>query len=94
MKKSVFSHLGVIAGLALAAGTAQADKLTYYCSAQEDWCQLMARSFEEATGIDVDMTRKSSGETYAQVRAEASNPKGTSGGAEQVTRTCRRPRKA
>ncbi len=76
MRKSVFSYLGVIAGLALATGTAQADKLTYYCSAQEDWCQLMARSFEEATGIDVDMTRKSSGETYAQVRAEASNPKG------------------
>ncbi len=76
MKKFVFSLLGVIAGLALAAGMAQADKLTYYCSAQEDWCQLMARSFEEATGIDVDMTRKSSGETYAQVRAEASNPKG------------------
>ena len=57
-------------------GAAQAEKLTYYCSAQEDWCQLMARSFEEATGIDVDMTRKSSGETFAQIRAEASNPKG------------------
>ena len=55
---------------------AQADKLTLYCSAQEDWCQLMARSFEEATGIDVNMTRKSSGETFAQVKAEASNPKG------------------
>lgn len=62
--------------LAMSAGTAQADKLTYYCSAQEDWCQLMARSFEEATGIDVNMTRKSSGETFAQVRAESSNPKG------------------
>jgi iron(III) transport system substrate-binding protein len=64
--------------LALTASTAasHADKLTFYCSAQEDWCQLMARSFEEATGIDVNMTRKSSGETFAQVRAEASNPKG------------------
>ena len=62
--------------LSMAASAAQADKLTYYCSAQEDWCQLMARSFEEATGIDVNMTRKSSGETFAQVRAEASNPKG------------------
>lgn len=49
--------------LSMTAGAAQADKLTYYCSAQEDWCQLMARSFEEATGIDVNMTRKSSGET-------------------------------
>ena len=58
------------------AGAARADNLTLYCSAQEDWCQLLARSFEEATGIDVDMTRKSSGETFAQVKAEASNPKG------------------
>lgn len=59
-----------------AVGAAQAAKLTLYCSAQEDWCQLMARSFEDATGIDVDMTRKSSGETFAQIKAESSNPKG------------------
>ena len=66
------------AGLALvaSAGAVQAEKLTFYCSAQEDWCQLMARSFEEASGIDVNMTRKSSGETFAQVKAEESNPKG------------------
>jgi len=25
-----------------------AEKLTYYCSAQEDWCQLMVTGFEEA----------------------------------------------
>ena len=57
-------------------GSAQAASLTLYCSAQEDWCQLLARSFEDATGIDVNMTRKSSGETFAQIRAESSNPKG------------------
>jgi len=59
-----------------AVGAAQAAKLTLYCSAQEDWCQLMSRSFEDATGIKVNMTRKSSGETFAQVKAESSNPKG------------------
>ncbi len=62
--------------MAASIGAARADKLTLYCSAQEDWCQLMARSFEAATGIDVNMTRKSSGETFAQVKAESSNPKG------------------
>ena len=61
----------MIAGPAMAA-----EKLTYYCSAQEDWCQLMANGFEDATGIKVNMTRKSSGETFAQLKAEASNPKG------------------
>jgi ABC-type Fe3+ transport system, periplasmic component len=58
------------------AAPAQADNLTLYCSADEAWCQLMARGFEEETGIKVDMTRKSSGETFAQVKAEAANPKG------------------
>ncbi|SHF59391.1 iron(III) transport system substrate-binding protein [Litoreibacter ascidiaceicola] len=62
--------------MAASVTAAQAEKLTLYCSAQEDWCQLMARSFEDATGIDVNMTRKSSGETFAQIKAESSNPKG------------------
>ena len=53
-----------------------ADKLTFYCSAQEDWCQLMTKEFSAATGIKVNMTRKSSGETFAQIKAESSNPKG------------------
>ncbi len=68
----------LVAAAVLAASTsmASAAKLTLYCSAQEDWCQSMARGFEEATGIDVNMTRKSSGETFAQVKAESSNPKG------------------
>ena len=69
----------IVAGvmrLSISASAASAAKLTFYCSAQEDWCQLMARSFEDATGINVNMTRKSSGETFAQIRAEASNPKG------------------
>jgi len=61
---------------ALCTSAVAAEKLTYYCSAQEDWCQLMATGFEEATGIDVSMTRKSSGETLAQIKAESANPKG------------------
>ncbi len=68
---AMLSILGAVNGNAMAA-----EKLTYYCSAQEDWCQLMATGFEEATGIKVNMTRKSSGETLAQLKAEASNPKG------------------
>ena len=50
--------------------------LTLYCSPQIEWCQLMIAEFTKATGIKVAMTRKSSGETFAQVKAEASNPKG------------------
>ena len=70
------SLLATAAALMVSTYMAQAAKLTFYCSAQEDWCQSMARGFEEATGIDVNMTRKSSGETFAQIKAEEANPKG------------------
>jgi iron(III) transport system substrate-binding protein len=43
---------------------------------QEEWCRNMVAAFERQTGIKVAMTRKSSGEFYAQVQAEASNPRG------------------
>ena len=75
----MYRRLAAASGIALSllAGNAfSAEKLTYYCSAQEDWCQLMAKGFEEASGIKVNMTRKSSGETMAQLKAEGSNPKG------------------
>jgi len=75
--KQVVTCTAVTVGLALSPGISiAAEKLTYYCSAQEDWCQLMTREFEKETGIKVAMTRKSSGETYAQLRAESKNPKG------------------
>jgi iron(III) transport system substrate-binding protein len=65
------------AALALAPFAAQAQgTLTLYCSVQEEWCRPMAAAFERETGIRVNMTRKSSGETYAQVKAERQNPRG------------------
>ena len=36
----------------------------------------MVTTFERETGIKVSMTRKSSGEFYAQLKAEAANPRG------------------
>jgi iron(III) transport system substrate-binding protein len=61
----------------VAAATAHADgSLTVYCTVQEEWCQLMVNEFERETGIDVAMTRKSTGETFAQIQAEAANPRG------------------
>ena len=46
-----------------------AEELTLYCSPQIEWCQVMIEEFQKATGIEVAMTRKSSGETFAQVKA-------------------------
>jgi len=65
----------VLALLAPAAARAQGE-LVLYCSVQEEWCRPMVAAFEKATGIKVLMTRKSSGEFYAQIKAEAANPRG------------------
>ena len=61
----------VLPGIAAAQGN-----LVVYCAVQEEWCRPMVAAFERKTGIKVAMTRKSSGEIYAQVKAEASNPRG------------------
>ncbi len=73
----ITKKLGAIAfGLTLAAPVAaSAEELNLICSAGQEWCDLMASTFEDQTGIDVAMVRKSTGETLAQIRAEASNPK-------------------
>ena len=69
--------LGSLAVLALSTATAQAQgSLVLYCTVQEEWCRVMVTAFERETGIKVSMTRKSSGEFYAQLKAEASNPRG------------------
>ena len=61
--------------LTLHTPTAQAQNLSLLCSATIDWCELMKNKFEAETGIKTAMTRRSSGESYAQVRAESANPK-------------------
>jgi iron(III) transport system substrate-binding protein len=76
MRSTYLRSAAVAAFLAAGGASASAQSLTLYCSADEAWCQQIKTGFEAKTGITVDMTRKSSGETYAQVRAEASNPKG------------------
>ena len=80
MKRLSLKFLTFAAGaavlLAAPAGVRAADELTLYCSPQIEWCQAMVTAFEKKTGIKVAMTRKSSGETFAQIKAEASNPKG------------------
>lgn len=58
----------------LAPARAQ-ERLVLYCGVQEEWCRAMSAGFTKETGISVAMTRKSAGETLAQIKAEASNPR-------------------
>jgi len=62
--------------LAMVAQARAEGKLNIYCTANEEWCQVMANEFAKKTGVEVSYTRKGTGETYAQIKAEASNPKG------------------
>ncbi|MFP7675311.1 ABC transporter substrate-binding protein [Marivita sp. S0852] len=71
-------RLGLISAAVMmaSAGGTFADELSVVCGAEQDWCDLMAAAFEEQNpDTDVLMVRKSTGETLAQIRAEAGNPK-------------------
>jgi iron(III) transport system substrate-binding protein len=74
-KQLVFAAFGA-AMVMLAAPVRAQGELTVYCSVQEEWCRPMMQAFERKTGVKVSMTRKSSGETFAQIKAEAANPRG------------------
>lgn len=50
--------------------------LNIYCSMQIEWCQLAGNEFQKQTGIKVTTSFKGSGETFAQIKAESTNPKG------------------
>ncbi|MBL8701664.1 MAG: ABC transporter substrate-binding protein [Alphaproteobacteria bacterium] len=77
MKLRLFAAAGLTAALLIAAPQARAQTgLTVYCSVLADWCQLMAVEFEKQSGIRVNVAQKGSGETLAQIRAEAANPRG------------------
>jgi iron(III) transport system substrate-binding protein len=49
--------------------------LNVYCSVQLEWCQAIANEFARQSGIKVAITQKGSGEVFAQIKAEAANPR-------------------
>jgi len=50
-------------------------QLNILCSTEADWCESKAREFSVQTGIKVNLSRKATGEAFAQLKAEAANPK-------------------
>ncbi len=66
------------AGVALwlcgaAAGTA-APALTVLCGVDETWCAAMKRAYEAKSGLEISMTRRSTGDILNQIRAEKAAP--------------------
>ena len=79
-RRGVLAALALLAAAGLGGAAARAQgtgQLTVYCSVQEEWCRPMMAAFERANpGVRVAMTRRSSGETLTQIRAESANPRG------------------
>ena len=60
---------------ALLACTSAHAQLNILCSTDADWCESKAREFSVQTGIKVNLSRKATGEVFAQLKAESANPK-------------------
>jgi iron(III) transport system substrate-binding protein len=74
--RTMAALFGATALTLLAPVAAKANELVLYCSVQEEWCRAMSEAFQRETGINVLMTRASSGETYAKIVAEKDQPRG------------------
>jgi len=75
-KLTIMAAAVALSGFGVIGAQAQTGEMVLYCSVQEEWCRVMSEAFERETGISVLMTRKSSGETYAQIKAEEGQPRG------------------
>jgi len=67
---------GAVAALWLAGATAgiAAPSLTVLCGADEAWCAAMKKAYEAKAGIEISMTRKSTGDILNLIRAEKAAP--------------------
>lgn len=68
--------ISAVAALWLASMTAgaAAPSLTVLCGVDEAWCAAMKTAYEAKTGLEVSMTRKSTGDILNQIRAEKAAP--------------------
>ena len=68
--------ISAVAALWLASATAgmAAPSLTVLCGVDEAWCAAMKTAYEAKTGLDVSMTRRSTGDILNQIRAEKAAP--------------------
>lgn len=78
--RTTLRTLAALAIVAMLAGTArpaaaQGGELSLTCSFLDEWCEAMAAGFARETGIRVALIRRSTGEAYAAIRAEAENPR-------------------
>lgn len=67
--------LALAALMLMTTPAAAQGQLNVICSVQIEWCQLLSTVFAKSSGVRVNMVQKGSGESIAQLAAEAANPK-------------------
>mgnify|MGYP003345250455 FL=1 len=65
----------MLAAVAIGGEARAQAPISFVCSAQEEYCQALVTAYERTGAAKVAMMRKSTGEAYAQIRAEAGSPK-------------------
>ncbi|MBT2233504.1 ABC transporter substrate-binding protein [Nonomuraea sp. NEAU-A123] len=55
--------------MAAGCATSRRDKITVACGASEQWCAMMVKRFSDATGVEADFVRLSSGEALERIKA-------------------------
>ncbi|MBY5466415.1 ABC transporter substrate-binding protein [Rhizobium leguminosarum] len=60
--------------LASASTGMAAPSLTVLCGVDETWCAAMKTAYEARTGLEISVTRKSTGDILNQIRAEKTAP--------------------
>lgn len=76
MRAARLALLVAVCAACIGAGAARAQRsLVVYCSHDADACELAGKEFQRETGIATTITRKATGEYYAQIRAERDNPR-------------------
>jgi iron(III) transport system substrate-binding protein len=60
--------------LASASTGMAAPSLTVLCGVDETWCAAMKTAYEAKTGLEISVTRKSTGDILNQIRAEKAAP--------------------
>ncbi len=65
----------VLVGLGAAQAQSDGRTLNMLCSAGTQYCEVLAKAYQKATGVNVNMAAKSTGEVLAQITAERNNPK-------------------
>jgi iron(III) transport system substrate-binding protein len=78
-----FRTIGALAAAGVAASGVGAaastpaeleDDLVILCTPQEEWCEAARAAFEEASGVNTEYVRLSSGEAVARLEAEGDDP--------------------